>query len=80
VNAKIEEKTTIEVPPGLELALDRLVTEYALAHREEPSACRRGVEIAVIQKGMRALAEELKANAAPGDRMGWSKTEGAEVT
>jgi hypothetical protein len=75
VNAKIQEKTTIEVPPGLELALNRLVTEYALAHREEPAACRRGVEIAVLQKGVRALAEELKANAALGERMGWAKEE-----
>ena len=75
MNAKIQEKTTIEVPPRLELALDRLVTEYALAHREEPSACRRGVEIAVLQKGMRALEEELKANAAFGERMGWAKEE-----
>jgi hypothetical protein len=75
VNAKIQEKTTIEVPPGLEVALDHLVTEYALAHREEPSACRRGVEIAVLQKGVRALVEELKANAALGERMGWKKKE-----
>lgn len=57
----IKIKTTIDIPPGLVPQLDLLVTEYALAMKEEPSACRRAVEIAVLQRGVAAVREGLKA-------------------
>lgn len=62
MNATIQEKTVIVVPAGLERALEHLVTEYALAHKEEPEACRRAVEITVLQRGVAAVEQGLKAN------------------
>jgi hypothetical protein len=51
---------TITIPSALVPMLDHLVTEYALAMKEEPGVCRRAVEIAVIQRGIAAVREGLK--------------------
>lgn len=79
MNAKVEVESIV-IPPNLVPTFDRLVTDYALAHKEPPSECRRLVEIVVLQRGVRALAEDLKANKEFGERMGWPKTEGSEAT
>lgn len=80
MNSKIESKVAIVVPPALVPMLDHLVTEYALENKEEPGACRRAIEIAVLQRGvasMRADAE-AQANKAFAERMGWPKGEETE--
>ena len=69
-------ESAIVLPPGLFPAFMQLVLDYADQHRETPDACFRGVEIAVLQLGMRALRDELKANADLGERFGWAKEEG----
>ena len=60
MNSKVETKSTIAIPPALVPVLDHLVTDYALATKEEPVACRRAVEIAIIQRGVAAVREGLK--------------------
>ena len=60
MNQPIKTEVVIVVPPALVPAIDHLVTEYALATKEEPGACRRAVEIAVIQRGVAAVREGLK--------------------
>ena len=71
---------TIVMPPGLVPAFMQLVADYAEQHREDPVACCRGVEIAILQRGLKSLSEELRANAELGERMGWAKTEGSSAT
>jgi hypothetical protein len=77
MNQPIKTRDTITIPPALVPVIDRLVTEYALEHKEEPWVCRRAVEIAVIQRGVRDLQTEMTANAnnALAERMGWPKGE-----
>lgn len=60
MNSRIESKTVLVVPPALVRTLDHLVTDFALMTKEEPKACRRAVEIAVIQRGIAAVREDLK--------------------
>ncbi len=67
---------SIVVPPILMPGLTLLVHEYASQHREEVDACYRAVEVAVIQRGLRALRKELEANRKLTLVMGWKKEEG----
>ena len=61
MNSKIESKVVIVVPPALAPMLDHLVTEYALANKEEPGeAVRRIIEITVLQRGIASIREGLK--------------------
>lgn len=61
MNQPIESKAVIVIPPALVPAIDHLVTEYALAHKEEPGeAVRRIIEITVLQRGIRAVREGMK--------------------
>lgn len=60
MNSKIESKVVIVIPPALVPVIDHLVTDYALANKEEPRVCRRAVEIAVIQRGIAAVREGLE--------------------
>ena len=73
-------QAAIIVPPRLLLEMTALVQVYAAQHREQPLDCIRGVELAVLQLGLRALKEQLKANAELGERMGWAKEEEQENT
>jgi hypothetical protein len=66
VSAEIKSKVAIVVPPALVPMLDHLVTEFALANKEEPGACRRTVEELVIRLGAEAYRAELEAGARRG--------------
>lgn len=64
--------TALDVPPGLQAALEQLVRDYADLHREPADDVRRAVEIAVLQRGIRALADDVAENKALSRRMGWT--------
>jgi hypothetical protein len=66
----------IQVPPLLAGAIDQLVESWAKAFGADD---RRSVEIAIIQRGIRAVQEELKDALEHGGRMGWSESGGADV-
>lgn len=79
MNERVEIKTAIEVPPRLISVIEALVIQYAEQHREAPVDCRRAVEIAVFQLGVRALEKTLGENKRLGDVMGWPKEEESGV-
>lgn len=58
-NTKAATAPTIAVPAELELSLERAVNAIARRTGESPEAVRRGVEVAILQRGIRSvLAEE----------------------
>lgn len=50
----------VKVPPQLLSEIDRLVERVAARTGEPPALCRRGVEIAVLTRGVAALREEYR--------------------
>ena len=68
-------EVSIAIPPGLVADFRKLVFDYSAQHREPPLDCLRAVEIAIVQRGMRAMREEMKENRKLGERMGWAKEE-----
>lgn len=66
----------IQVPPLLAGTIDQLVENWAKAFGADD---RRSVEIAIIQRGIRAVQEELKGALEHGERMGWSESGGVDV-
>lgn len=48
----------VQVPPELELRLREAVSRCAATLGESPEACRRSVEIAVLQRGLDALERQ----------------------
>lgn len=54
-----QKRSEVTIPQALVPRFEALVAEYAAKHGESPEACRRGVEIAVIQAGLQQLRTKL---------------------
>lgn len=63
----------ISVPLELLPEFIQLVCDYAAQHSEKEIDCCRIVEMGVLQRGIQSMQEELSANKAFGDRVGWPK-------
>jgi hypothetical protein len=60
----------VVVPPLLADAIDQLVVNWAKAFGADD---RRSVEIAIVQRGIRAVQAELREALEQGERNGWSE-------
>lgn len=66
----------VVVPPLLADAIEQLVVSWSRAFGADD---RRSVEVAILQRGIRAVQAELREALEFGERNGWSKEEAADV-
>jgi hypothetical protein len=66
------ENVVIAIPPAMVVALEKLVADYATATGQEVAECRRLVEIGVLTRGVRMMAEQVEVEAKTSRKMGWT--------
>lgn len=66
------DRVLVAVPPNMVRALDKLVDDYAAATGQISDECRRLVEIGVLTRGVRMMAEQVEEERKYAERMGWA--------
>lgn len=68
------DRVVIVVPPALAAQILEVTTAYARATGDTAEDCRRVVEIAILQRGLASMREQVKVEEETSRKMGWPTT------